>query len=188
MTDPSNEPDSPDPSKPRCTARTSRGACRRWPVKGATVCATHGGRAPQVRAAADRRLATAEWARSFGQQITDADPTETVLNEIRWSAGHVAWLRDQVADTTTEDLQESRWLTLYGVERDRLVRMCEVAHRMGISERQIELAERLGQLMADLLSDVLDELHLTADQQQAAAAAVPRHLRALAGELTGEAS
>lgn len=213
MTDPSLSPDSPDPSlSGRCTARTKRGPCKAWPVRGAAVCVTHGGAAPQVRAAAGRRLAVAEWAKSFGEPVTDADPTETVLSEIRWSAGHVAWLRARVQETEPEALvwgtvsevdrrggqypgvdvtraaKANAWLQLYGVERDRLVRQCEIAHRMGISERQIELAERLGQLIADVLRDVLEELHLTDDQQRAASAAVPRHLRALAGELNGEAS
>jgi hypothetical protein len=176
------------------------------------VCATHGGRAPQVRAAAGRRLAAAEWARSFGEPDPDADPTETVLNEIRWCAGHVAWLRSRVQETEPEALvwgvvsetdrrggqypgvditsaaKASSWLVLYGQERDRLTRMCEVAHRMGIAERHVELAERVGQLMVDLLRDVLDDLQLSDEQQQTAAHVVPRHLSAIAGQLTGDAS
>lgn len=49
---------SADPStKPRCTAHTTTGRpCRRWPIRGGTVCPSHGGAAPQVRAAATRRL------------------------------------------------------------------------------------------------------------------------------------
>lgn len=48
----------------RCTAHTLREdlqvQCRKFPVRGAQVCATHGGRAPQVKAAAIVRLAQAE--------------------------------------------------------------------------------------------------------------------------------
>ena len=42
----------------RCTARSKRSGrrCRRAPILGGSVCASHGGRAPQVRAAADARL------------------------------------------------------------------------------------------------------------------------------------
>lgn len=44
----------------QCNATNRFGApCRRPPVLGATVCATHGSRAPQVRAAADRRISDA---------------------------------------------------------------------------------------------------------------------------------
>lgn len=47
----------------RCTARRHDGQpCRRYAARGATVCRVHGGAAPQVQAAARRRL----------QQATDA--------------------------------------------------------------------------------------------------------------------
>jgi hypothetical protein len=43
----------------RCTARISDGSrqCERWAINGGTVCATHGGRAPQVMKSARERLA-----------------------------------------------------------------------------------------------------------------------------------
>lgn len=42
----------------RCTAKSTRTGqqCKRAPIRGGTVCATHGGSAPQVRAAAEKRL------------------------------------------------------------------------------------------------------------------------------------
>lgn len=43
-----------------CSARkTSGDPCRRRPINGGTVCASHGGRAPQVKAAAQRRILAA---------------------------------------------------------------------------------------------------------------------------------
>lgn len=210
--DPSPSGNAPDPSLPgRCTAKTKRGPCKAWPVQGATVCVTHGGAAPQVKRAAGKRLAVAEWARSFGAPAEDADPSQTVLDEIRWSAGHVAWLRERVQETepealvwgvdsevekgageftgtdTTRAAKASMWVQLYGQERDRLTRMCEVAHRMGIAARQVELAERVGSLMADLLRGVLGDLSLSEEQQLVAAVAVPRHLQLIGGALGGAA-
>jgi hypothetical protein len=43
----------------RCTARLSNGSrqCERWAINGSNVCATHGGRAPQVKKSAKERLA-----------------------------------------------------------------------------------------------------------------------------------
>lgn len=43
----------------RCTAHVSDGSrpCQRWAINGSTVCATHGGQAPQVKKSARERLA-----------------------------------------------------------------------------------------------------------------------------------
>lgn len=43
----------------RCTAHISDGSrqCERWAINGGLVCATHGGRAPQVKKSAKERLA-----------------------------------------------------------------------------------------------------------------------------------
>lgn len=49
-----------DDPKRRCTAHRKDGSrCKRAPILGGTVCAVHGGSAPQVRAKAQRRLMAA---------------------------------------------------------------------------------------------------------------------------------
>jgi hypothetical protein len=42
----------------KCQARISNGSrqCERWAINGSNVCATHGGRAPQVKRSAKERL------------------------------------------------------------------------------------------------------------------------------------
>lgn len=41
----------------RCIADNKRGGkCKRWAIRGGSVCSAHGGAAPQVREAASRRL------------------------------------------------------------------------------------------------------------------------------------
>ncbi len=48
---------SPGPGKPLCSARRTNGdPCKLPPIRGGNVCHKHGGSAPQVRAAANRRL------------------------------------------------------------------------------------------------------------------------------------
>ncbi|MFM9635965.1 hypothetical protein [Streptomyces turgidiscabies] len=132
-----------------------------------------------------------------------------MLDEIRWAAGHVAWLRQRVQETepealvwgtesevdkgsgefpgvdTTTSAKTNAWVRLYGEERDRLIRMCKTAHDMGIAERHVELAERVGALMADLLHGVLGDLDLSERQRELASASVPRHLQLIAGGLAG---
>lgn len=51
--------DSEKPVTRQCTAKSQQSGkrCRRHAIKGGTVCATHGGRAPQVKASARLRLA-----------------------------------------------------------------------------------------------------------------------------------
>ena len=89
------------PVKVKCKARKQDGtACGAYPIRGAEVCRVHGGRAPQVKAAAARRLAAqaAEQAvRTLGLAV-DISPTEALLEEVRWTAGHVAWLRSRVQE------------------------------------------------------------------------------------------
>jgi hypothetical protein len=53
-----------------CRAHRSNGLpCAAWAVRGATVCVAHGGAAPQVRRAARRRLAVADWERSASRAL-----------------------------------------------------------------------------------------------------------------------
>lgn len=47
----------PGPMNVRCKAHRKNGdQCKRWSIRGATVCATHGGMAPQVRKKAAERI------------------------------------------------------------------------------------------------------------------------------------
>jgi hypothetical protein len=172
----------------------------------------HGGSAPQVRRAAGRRLAVAEFAKSFGEPVADADPVNAALEEIRWAAGHVRWLRARVQETdpdalvwgldqqitrasgefpgmdTTHAAKASAWVVLYGQERDRLLRMCEIAARMGIEAKFVELAERTGALIGDLVDRLLGDLDLTPDQRQRATLRLPEHLRQLAASMNVSAN
>jgi hypothetical protein len=73
--------------------------CRRPCLKG-EVCRAHGGGAPQVKAARARRDVEREAARqvaTLGLPI-DVSPTEALLQEVQWTAGHVHWLRQKVAE------------------------------------------------------------------------------------------
>ncbi|MFI5729172.1 hypothetical protein ACIA49_03560 [Kribbella sp. NPDC051587] len=79
-------------------------------------------------------------------------------------------------------------VTLEAQERDRVVRYAKVAHDMGIAEREVRLAERQGELLAEVINGVLAELNLTPDQMEKAPEAVQRHLRAAAEIEGGDAS
>lgn len=200
---------------PGCTghSKTNEGAPCRRPCKPGEVCPTHGGMAPQVKAARARREAEAEAARqvaTLGLPV-DISPTEALLQEVQWTAGHVQWLRAKVAEldeqitgqhalvwgvtaegekhsvekgletTTTSSSGPSVWYELYAKERQHLVTVCSAALKAGVEERRVRLAESQGDLVATAIRRILDALGLTPDQQALVATVVPRELRLIAG-------
>lgn len=204
--DPSSQPGTPDPSKPRCTAHTGGGKpCQRWPVDGANVCATHGGRAPQVKAAAKRRLELQAAERAvvtFGLP-REVDPHEALLEEVHRTAGAVEWLRAQVQALDpavltwgrTEQVDKGSGefpgtdvtytavppvlLELYLRERKHLVEVCRVAIAAGVEERRVRLAEETGREMAALFHRVLDAIDLSEDQRALVPALLAQEVQAL---------
>lgn len=88
---------SPMDPTPMCSARSSRTGqpCKKRAVRGAAVCASHGGRAPQVRAAAGRRLALGEAIAELSKlgRPIEVDPAEAMLEMVYEAAGNVAALR-----------------------------------------------------------------------------------------------
>jgi hypothetical protein len=206
------------PDERRCVARYSRNnqegkaglRCTSYAMKGQTICGLHGGKAAHNRAAAARRLAeerARELVETYGRKIKTT-ATEALLDEVQWTAGHVAWLRERVQEIEqgeltnsgeqpliwsrtrrktggddwgeTEEATASIWLKLYQQERSHLVRVCAEAIKAGIEERRVRLAEQQGQLVAQVIRAVLDDLNLSAEQLQRVPDIVPRHLRALA--------
>jgi hypothetical protein len=101
-------------AREKCTARSSRTGdrCKRWPVAGGTVCPSHGGRAPQVRDAAERRQAEARIRAELGDLAdfragdAGADPIETLLRlltQSRRRADLYAELLQQQYERAAED-------------------------------------------------------------------------------------
>lgn len=134
----------------------------------------------------------------------DISPTEALLEEVRYTAGHVAWLRGKVREiedgdlvwgvTEETDKQASEfpgidvtraakpnvWLELYYRERQHLVAVTKTAIAAGIEERRVRLAEQQGALVAQVIRAILADLALTPEQESRVPEIVPRHLRALA--------
>jgi hypothetical protein len=161
-------------AKPKCSAKRSDGEpCGKFPIRGGTVCPTHGGSAPAVRPKAAQRIEIAKFQRRYGgPNPPEISPQEAVTKELAFAAVHVEWLREQISGESGE-----RWLGEYGRERDRLTRTAETAHKMGIAERQISLAEAMGATLTLLIARVCAEL--TPRAASVARAAFARELRAL---------
>lgn len=100
--------------KPTCTGHSRAGtACKNGPLPGQAVCRMHGGRSPQAQAAGRRRRQeqAAEVAvRTLGLPV-DVSPTDALLEEVRWTAGHVQWLRARV-----QELEDGMTVSGYGAD------------------------------------------------------------------------
>jgi hypothetical protein len=85
------------PPERRCTARRSTDGeqCGKRAMKGATVCGSHGGRAPQVKAAAALRVAEEEARR--GLALLDVDPVSDPFTALSELAGQVIAFKNQLA-------------------------------------------------------------------------------------------
>lgn len=197
---------------PDCAGHNGRGQdCAKNPIAGARVCPTHGGAAPQVKAAAGRRVQETK-ARTavatYGLPV-DIDPGSALLEEVSRTAGHVRWLHDIVQELEPEALiwgdkqtshQEglgpegpinhttqvqasgvSVWLDLYLKEREHLRKVCTDALKAGIAERQVQLAEQAGERAGQWLQASLSVLGLSDVDMRRVLAEGVRHLHLLEG-------
>ena len=196
----------PGHDNPKCGARKRQGegCCKRpagWGTDhpGTGRCKLHGGKTESHRAAAIEEQAR-KAVETYGLP-RDISPTDALLEEVRYSAGHVAWLRAKVAELeaadlvwgiteevdkgatefagvdTTRSATVNMWLDLYFRERKHLLDLTKTAISVGIEERRVRLAEAQGSLMNDVIRRILARLSLTSDQSALLPVVVPEELR-----------
>ena len=172
----------------RCSAQSSRtGArCKRFRMLGGTVCATHGGRAPAVKAAAARRIAMGEVGRLLAEAGNDnPDPLEGLREELAASGAMVAGLRLLVGELDVAQLHHRgrphALISMLGEWSDRRARQCELALKVGFAERELGLAEDQGAVVARVVTAMLDapEMALEDWQRERARHLVAAMLRSL---------
>jgi hypothetical protein len=194
---------------PRCGARKKQGegTCTQtagWGTDhpGVGACKLHGGKTPSHKVAAQVHAAEVA-VRTYGLRL-DVSPTDALLDEVQWTAGHVAWLRGEIqkletealawgvtkvedhgatefpGTNTTESAAPPVLLDLYQRERRHLVDVCKAAIVAGIEERRVKLAEQQGALLAGVIQRILVDLALSPEQQARVSEVVPRHLRLVA--------
>jgi hypothetical protein len=180
--------------------------CKKMAIAGGTVCRSHGGGAPQVKAAAARNVVKESlFAELTGHQKIlgspiYSDPVTILYDLIALSAGHVAWYKmmveklipdalvwseSQVSQgaggklSVTQTATVNQWLQLYNAERKFLAELSTKAIAAGLAEREIRMEEERGKMLAETLREILADLELSPDQSERALQIVPLRLRAI---------
>jgi hypothetical protein len=138
--------------------------------------------------------------RTYGEPI-DTDPKTALLNEVKRTAGHVAWLGQIVAEmehkgvgveqvkdaddkwrtksqsdlvevTYTMGMKPSVIVALYQDERKHLVRVCAEALRHGVEQALVDIAKQELQFVATKIRDILTSPELGLTPEQLEAAGV----------------
>lgn len=135
-----------------------------------------------------------QMARAMGDPV-GIHPADAMERTIAATAGHVFWLEAKVGgytfpevvkldDEGVETIQgmtpnQKMWWDIYCLERDRLIKFCEIALRAGLAQRQVDIAQELGAKIAQAIDLVLAGLGLTDVQLQRVPDVVPQVLRGM---------
>jgi hypothetical protein len=145
----------------RCTAKSKRSQerCRRAAVIGGTVCAMHGGKAPQVKAAAEQRdleaKAEAE-VRSLWVGLDKATPVKDPVASLERLAGALEQAADVVGAKVNNLGHLASGTGLTGMRGEvvllerllgQLRQVLDAMARLGIAERHVELEQERAQLV-----------------------------------------
>lgn len=159
-------------------------------------CKYHGGCAPGPMIAAAKEEAVEEVKRLMGPAL-EVDPMDALLWCVRIAAGEVAYATAKISELEEQDLigrpetettregyfdgeQQSSvelkkaphdlnvWVKVRHASMDRLARYSKSALDAGIAEREIALAEAVGDQLADAIRNILDGLGLNMEQEKRA--------------------
>lgn len=149
------------------TAKSTGRRCKLDAIPGGTVCARfHGGAAPQVRAAAERREADRQARELLGTLGIVEDPSTlpvpVVSAELQLSAAKhlaaVVWLEGQVGALTTEEVPSSPWPKLLADARKDSDRLLVELARLGIDMAALQLQRELGERLIRFVERLLTRL------------------------------
>lgn len=195
-------------SKKTCGAQTTRGRgpCRMAAGQGTDHpgygrCKHHNGNTEPGIIRAGELMVRDEMTRN-GIPVIDAQPEQLLLDEVHRAAGFVAWMQhwmneharasvalgESAIETLTRfsetGFKEAAFARMYRYEREHLAKVAKMAIDAGIAERQVQLAEQQGALVAHAIERILDQLGLTAEQKRQAPKIVRTQLLSLAQQET----
>jgi hypothetical protein len=167
----------------RCIGRKSSGErCKKAAVKGATVCATHGAAAPQVKAKAAVRAELMDWSLNDQKE----DPGEVLLRLIAQSSRRVGRLAEELQQKVEEQGLEfamnSGLARVEAEERDRLGNFATKGIAAGLKEREVRIAERQVDILGGVVAAMLEAMNPTPEQAEAAKIAFKEQLALHVGD------
>ncbi len=166
---------------------------------GAGSCRLHGGMTPVgIKSAARVQL-----SQLAGREMYNVRPMDALLMCVNIAAMEVRVFSEKIDELDPEEILErpseqvvagkdperfwikkqqelNIWIRAREKAMDRLVRYSKAALDAGVEERQVQLAERMGNLMADTVQRIIDDLDLTPQQATKFTQIAPRHIKRLA--------
>lgn len=151
----------------RCGATNRAGdRCGNYALRGARVCRIHGGKAPQVKVAAARRVAEAQAFEALARH--KATPVDNPLEAFRELAGEVIAVKNWLGGIV-EKIEEVRYrggsgeqlrgeLQAYTALLDQCRRVLADYGRLNVDERLARLTEEQSRLMAVVVERAFDWL------------------------------
>jgi hypothetical protein len=175
-----------------CGAKKKNGEkCRKFAGEGTNHfgygrCKYHLGNAPlHIKHAAklEAQQHAVDWALQFGEEL-EVEPHEALLTVLNLSYGHLMFVRSELGVAKDEaSFERDVLLTAWNTERDRVAHIAKLCLDAGVDERRVRLAERYGEVLAQLLHNIFGdaELALTRKQQAVLEPVLRRHLVAIDG-------
>lgn len=152
-------------TRPKCSSRRTDGQpCGNWPIKGGTVCGSHGGKAPQVKAKARERIAEQQ-ARAELARL-NLPPVDDPLSMLASVAAEVVAWKDAMAVKVnaltslrygTEGGEQLRAeVALWERALDRCERFLTAMARLNIDERLAAISEARAEMIITMLAAALE--------------------------------
>lgn len=175
----------------RCQAHSKRQAgaqCQSHPVRGLTVCKTHGGGSPQSKAASATWQAAEQLKQKLG--TLTVVPVDNPLLELQHLAGEArAW--KELCAAHVARLERMRYGTeggeairgeilLFERAMDRCASVLALIAKLNIDERLVKIAEGQKEMILRALEAGLASAGVTGDAARTARQAAARHLRVVA--------